>query len=333
MLLEIDSRRRNRNEYPLTSDFVVPFYDSVPPKNGSNSLDPVLNGVIYYSWNNSTILHGIVQPGSTDSLIIIDLNQTPDPPSLVFDFYNGMMITFYYQDGAVDTRIITSYNPTSLSLTLQLSISDVTPGDTYVIQNIASNSYLHVNSIDQNGNKVNKIEEAYRGYYVMDETLSYGRTIVGSVVSDYNASLQYVYFQNPFTYSLSDSFTIRNTPPLEKWTLSSSPYINNDPAQGPIGPVILLPDGASMQNDFYTGKYIYLPDFISSVSSATSPILVTPNGYFYIVAYKVSGGQRKAFVQYDIKRTPLPAIAFKYEGSVATRVLPSPVRISAIFPE
>jgi hypothetical protein len=335
MILEIDSRRRDRNEYPLSSDFIVPFYDSVPAKNGSNSTDSVLNGVIYYSWNNSTDLQGTVQSGSTDALIIIDLNQTPTPPSLVSNFYNGLLITLYHQNGTINTRIITSYNPSALSLTLQLSASDVLPGDMYIIHSITSTSYLHVNSTDQNGNHVNTTDQAYRGYYVMDETLSYGRTIVGSIVSDYNASLQYLFFQTPFAYSLTDSYTLRNTPPLEKWVLSSSPYINQDPAEGPIGPVILLPDGASLQNDFYKGKYIYLPDFISPVSSSTSPILITPNGYFYIVAYKVNGGQRKAFVQYDPKRTPLPTIgttinicSFAYDNFVPLNYIGSMVSLS-----
>ena len=338
MLLEIDSRRRNRYEYPLESNFIVPFYDSVPSsKNGSNSLDPVLNGVIYYSWNNSSVLQGTVQTDSTDALIIIDLNQVPTSPSLIDNFYNGLLITLYHLDGTIDSRIITSYNPSSLSLTLQLSASNVLPGDTYTIQSISSSSYLHVNSIDQNGNHVNTTDQAYRGYYVMDETLSYGRTIVGSVVSDYNASLQYLFFQTPFTYSSTDSYTLRNTPPLEKWVLTSAPYINQDPAEGPIGPVILLPVGASPQNDFYTGKYIYLPDFISPVSSATSPILITPNGYFYIVAYKVSGGQRKAFVQYDTNRTSLPTIgttinicSFAYDNFVPLNYIGSMVSLSNV---
>lgn len=338
MILEIDSRRRDRNEYPLESDFVVPFYGSVPSsKNGSNSSDPVLNGVIYYSWNNVIDLQGTVQHGSTDAVIIIDLNQTPSPPSLVANFYNGLLITLYHLSGTIDTRIITSYDPSSLSLTLQLSASDVMPGDLYVIQSIMSTAYLHVNSVDQNGNQVNTTGQAYRGYYVMDETLSYGRTIVGSVVSDYNASLQYLFFQNPFTYSLTDSYTLRNTPPLEKWVLTASPYINKDPMEGPIGPVILLPDGASMQNNFYTGKYIYLPDFISPVSSATSPILITPNGYFYIVAYKVNGDQRKAFVQYDTNRTPLPTIdttvnicIFAYDNFVPLNYIGSMVSLSGV---
>jgi len=305
--LEIDSRRRNRNEYPLNSDFVVPFYGSVVAKNSSTASDPVLNGMIYYSWSNFFLFQGKVQPDSTDSVIIIDLAQTPSPPSTIVNFYNGMAIFMFHQNGTSDFRVITSYDPTTLSLTLQLSSSNVLAGDSYMILPATSSSYVYVNAIDQNTNHVNTMAEAYRGYYVVDETLSYGTAIVGSVISSYNSSLRYLYLQTnlPSNYQPTDSFTIRNTPLLEKWALVDSPYINRDPAFGPVGPVVILPFGASLKDGYYVGLYIYLPQAQPPSVEQSPPVLVTPHTAFRVIAYRViydSVTQQykgNAFVQYD----------------------------------
>ena len=309
--IEIDSRRRNRNEWPLTTDFVVPFYGAPSP----TVVDPVLQGVIYYTWTNPVAITGSVQPSSSDSSIVLDPRQTL-PLSTSANAYNGMTIVITHQNGKVDTRVIRSYNPITQSITMQLAASSIQPGDPYTITVPWSLSSVYINSVDQFGNSVNVMEEAYRGYFLMDETLSYGTTIVAREVQAYNQSMRLL-TTSPFPddAASTDSYTLRQGLPLEKWQLASAPYLNQDPSQGPVGPVILLPDGASLQDGYYVGKQIYLTQPTPSVATQTPPVLVQVSGAFPVVAYRVVTDpvsrqvQRRAFVQYDqFHSTPLPAV-------------------------
>lgn len=335
--LEIYSRHRDRHCDPSPSHFSIPF--------GKNqSSDPVLNGAVVFQWNgvgskdhpSSLINAGYFKYGTKPSMPLLDLN--PIYPSTAFipvssqgntqptssNFYNGYSIINLR---TAEVRIIIGYNPSDVSITLNAAFSDCLPGDPYYIN---ANSYpnaIQPPYIDSNSNLLNETENAYAGYYLIDETLSVSSsTIIYQKVSYYSASLRYFYLDNPFSnvgWSPSDNYSLRQSLPSEIWNLTQYNYINNNPSYGPRGPVIILPNGCSLQNDFYKGKYIY---YSSNANSPSSPLLSltssplynssTPSypyyGAFLITSYRVTYDSqtqtylREAFVQKDINNIRLP---------------------------
>jgi len=60
---DIDSSRRNRVQYPLASNFVIPYTNASAGSNSFNSSDPVTNAFPYES--------GLTQTGSTTTIVIL----------------------------------------------------------------------------------------------------------------------------------------------------------------------------------------------------------------------------------------------------------------------
>ena len=148
---------------------------------------------------------------------------------------------------------------------------------------------------------------------------------------------------------MSDDYSLRETLPFEIWNLTQYTYINTDPSYGPRGPVIILPDGSSLQNDFYKGRYIY---YSSNANSPSSPLLSlssssTPNsltpyypyyGAFLITSYRVTYDSqtdtylREAFVQKDVNQTRLPYILITSGFTFGPGTVPQAPMLSASDP-
>jgi hypothetical protein len=307
--IEIYSSNRNRQQYPLTSYFEIPFcsYNSY---NVSPS-DPIINGAIYYKWTSvQQIDSGLLETDSTNSSpvlsVINGVTLTSQPSS--FDVYNGFN---FFDFNNFTLRTILSYNPTKGSITLNRNGFNIFPGDLYTIYDPSTSSVIHIPYEDYNGNKIKREERYYDNYYIMDETLSYGLDIVARKISKYDSLLQMAYLEYPFpvSWSVDDSYTLRKSLPIEKWTLQELTFINNNRNYGPLGPVITLPEGASNINGYYRGKYIYFSSNKPPIENKDEfkPIY----GNYYIKDYKVTslgGGnyKREVFVDYDINNTSLP---------------------------
>lgn len=248
--IEVYSAHRNRSQFPYPSFFVIPFYKSPSVQ------DPILSGAIYYTWtSNDTINMLPLKSGSTNSLPKLYVDNTTPQPSIP-NYYNGytMIITF----GAdTETRIVTSYEPIDVSVSLDTAFNfaghDVQQGDLYALFELNTPSLIHLPIVDICNNPVSEMPEAYFGYYVMDETLSYGTTIVGRRIVDYDVELRYCHLSEPFpnNWSTSDSYTLRKTLPFEKWILDAPTVYYN----GLV--VFQLPLGSSASDTLYINKYIY----------------------------------------------------------------------------
>lgn len=309
--IEIYSAHRNRQQYPLTSYFEIPFCYSNYSNYSITPIDPIINGAIYYKWTSSSqIDSGLLETNSSDSSPVlapingITLTQQPT----VFDAYNGLN---FYDFNTLTLRTILSYNPTTSSITLNRQGFNIIPGDLYSIYDGSTSSVIHLPYEDENGNTLKKGERYYDNYYIMDETLSYGIDIVSRKIIKYDDILRLAYLDSPFplSWNVDDSYTLRKTLPIEKWNLDILTFINNNRSYGPLGPVITLPNGASTVNGYYRGKYIYF-------SSNNPPLQERDNfkpiyGNFYIKDYKVTdlgGGnyKREAFIDYDLNKSSLP---------------------------
>jgi len=111
--IDIDSAFRNRNQYPLSSNFVIPYTNASPGSNALNSSDPVSLAYPYAT--------GAVQAGSTITDVILSLTASD-----LDNFYIGSVLEINGQFVKVN-----SYNGTthvaiiSPALTIAPIIGDV----------------------------------------------------------------------------------------------------------------------------------------------------------------------------------------------------------------
>ena len=248
--IELYSRHRNRSMFPLPSAFDVPFLYI-----GSRNQDPVLAGAIYYTWTSDveTRLHPL-KSGTTNSspkLGISNQNPLPYLPA----YYNGYVMMVLTSHSEPAFRMVTDYNPQDVGVTLDTAFSfpyphQLTEGDQYLLTEINSPFLIHLPAIDQNQNVAMSEAQAYNGYYVMDETLSYGTNIVARRIEEYDSLLRYCHLESEFPvgWAYTDSYTLRRTLPDEKWTVAASHSDGNYV-------LITLPPASMSTAD--RGKWVY----------------------------------------------------------------------------
>ena len=301
--IEIDSAHRNRVDYPNPSNFVVPFGPA------SRTVgDPVLTGAIYYQWSSFVFDQGVIVGATSDSITI---QSYEDFRNSAVNAYKGRTIYIYPPTGQGNfyTRTILSFDPSKNLIKTTLGSTSNPVGGFYTITyNITVNpasTIINFPYQDKFGNTLLEDDQAYIGYYAMDETLSNGTNIVAQPITYYDNTVRIGYTKEPIPgWKDLDVMSIRKSLPLEKWTLLTRTRINQDPAYGPIGPVITLPQAASSTDDYYKGKYVY---FASNGPPTLQPQAVTIKpvyGIFYIKSYKAS--TRELFVDYDPQGIDLP---------------------------
>jgi hypothetical protein len=316
--LEIYSGRRNRNQYPSPSNFDIPFGTS------SEIKDPILNGSIYYQWGGSPLYppsgitnfplydYGTIISATNTGTVILKSDVTP---STTVDAYKGLtlFINPVAGQGNFQIQTILTYNPSTSTVTVQTGFLTNPIGSTYFIYaNYLYSSYTNKGLLpsqipyqDYFGNKILDQEQAYINYYLMNESVSYGSSIVASKIIYYDYNIRTAYIPPPIFYNSFDYFTLRKSLPEEIWDLETPTYINTDLTEGPLGPVITLPAGAVPVDEYYVGKYVYFVSNgpTSNVESNFKPIY----GVFYIKAYKaISMDVNKLFVNYDQNDSLLP---------------------------
>lgn len=316
--IEIYSEHRNRQQYPLTSDFVVPFQSS----SNQTVVDPIVNGAVYYTWNPSNYIYsGTLKNGSTNSNPLLS-NINGDQPSVV----NAYVGLYFNLDNGIEiqTRLIIGYEPTTCGLTLQEACTNVSQGQTYTITDTDTNSVIHIPYQDQYGNSINDYEQAYTNYYIVDETLSNGNVIISRLIFSYDFKTRSANLQTPFPagWSPTDRYTLRKTLPFEKWTLATQSFYNTNPSIGPISAVITLPLAASSIDQFYRGKYIYF--YSNSPPATPNQFIFQPiYGAFYIKYY--NGNTRQAFVDNDLNDAPLPYYLFQTGSFLLGSTITDPI--------
>jgi hypothetical protein len=299
--IEIYSAHRNRAQYPNPSSFLVHFSPTKQLENGSQSVDPLLNGAIYYTFKGSMVVDaGILKTGSRDAAPLLEISNSHPQPSLP-NFYVGyhMMVNTTTEP---ETRVITAYNPGNVAVFPDVSFNGITnAGQSYCIFDMSTRGFVHLPAVDIYENHLVEYDQAYTGYYVMNETLSVGTRIVARQIKFYDQSIRYAYYNEdmPPDWDVSNSYTIRQSLPTEKWTLTTPTTINMNPEVGPVGLIVFtLPVGANPYDNFYNGKYIYFATNVpyqeyNLFQSTLKPIY----GTYYVVYYK--GDTRQAFCYRD----------------------------------
>ena len=316
--IELYSGRRDRVKYPNPASFEVPFAAVQSNNaNASQSLDPVCNAGIYYTFTLYSRVtpynYGPFREGSTSYTAYLAFDYL-DAGNVIPNFYKGYTLL---DDTSGESRIVRSFDPTTASVTFDEPFSEpLVPGNTYSIYaGYPNRDSVFIPSLDNNGNSISPAELAYNGNTVIFETpnSNYSNAQNSNIffrkISYYDSVNQIAYFDTPlpFDYEGSDedqTFTLRKIPPNERWTLDTPSYYNTTPPSNPsigplVGSVITLPEGSSTMDNFYKGQFVY---FVSNVPQSYTPPLPSRTalrypipgifypvyGLFYINAYNAS---------------------------------------------
>lgn len=338
-VLQLYSGNRNRCLYPLPASYTVPFAAVIPSaQDRSIAQDPICDGAIEFEF----ILYGTFFPFESGTYRV---GSTQADVGLIFGyetFENNILnyyIGFQLKDVASgELRIIQSYDPKNQFVTLNRPFdATITPGNSFEINTVYPTPYnIFIPTQDVLGNQIKRTPLAYNGYYVVFETPraeysnAYNSNILSRRISYYDAAQQIAYFEEPlpFTYPLNEpgyqTYTLRKEPPMERWTLDRSSYMNNIPPANPdigpkLGAVVVLPAGASTIDNVYKNRYIYVYSNAPQTYSPPLPsqtLLAYPipgitypiYGLFLITAY--NGATRECSVQEvcanDFTKSQLP---------------------------
>lgn len=362
--IELYSGNRNRIIYPQPASYEIPFAAVLQNVNPISYQDPVAKGSIYYTFTlypekPEYALSGNFQPGTNNYSLFLDplMNNSSGtrPYSFIKNYYKGYTVVHNLSG---ESRIIRSYDQTSGNIRINLPFTSVSAGDSYKLyQGFPTNkNYIYIPTQDNNYNIIHDYELAYNGYYIVFETPnsnysnSDNSNIFYKKISYYDYTNQIAYYDTPldFVYTNSDppqTFTLRKSLPMERWTLPVTTYYNKIPPSnkliGPLmGPVITLPNTASSIDNYYAGKYVYFynniaetyPEFYpqpyDSIDPISSLIFYPIYGLYYISAY--NGTTKELSVNYDFtkyKKTQLPSYdgvgynIFNFVGGVGVSII------------
>ncbi len=249
--IEIYSAHRNREQYPLISDFEVPFAAPRVINYPYEAYDPVTTGVVYYTWTGIATLpnsiggSGVLKTGSTDSAPLLDPT-TVDSLSSILDYYLGYNLV---NTTLAQTRTIKGYIPNEAKVIPATAFEGSAAGNSYTINDPSTSSTIHLPAVDDQGKNILDYSESYRDCYIVDETLSSLNNIVARKIISYDYTTRIATLESAFPagWAITDQYTIRKTLPSEKFVLTAASS----------GNIITLPATASSVNNYYVGKYIY----------------------------------------------------------------------------
>jgi len=291
--LEVCSAYRDRNIYPNPSTFEIPFGNSLITTNYNTARDVITKGPIYFTWQGGSTGARIVSEGTVKSISTtnssIAVTQTasvptqtltlgPSGPSILSEL-NNYYVGFGFRDVTTsEDRLIVNYNASSGLFNLNTPLNTGATTNDYIIYDPSISTIIHLPSVDSLGNKILSYPECYNGYYIMDETLSYGTSIVARKIISYDYLTQLATLDQAFPsgWDPTDVYTLRQTLPVEKWAVSSA--TNN---------IVQLPGGASSNNNYYNNNFVY-ESTVSGTAGTTAPLTslgANTNKIYYINSY------------------------------------------------
>jgi hypothetical protein len=288
--------------------------------------DPVTNGIVEYLWPaiGSTGITGIIDtsyiatgPSSSIYNVYINVNGPTgltSPYKNVIDYYVGYQLQ---APNATNAAIIQSYTPSSGLMTLQtpLITTPVWPNPVSIVDpSQLDNTYgvtgppwtLILPGVDACGKKILTYDQAYNGYYVIDETLSQSRNspLYSTIVSYDYTTRKATLDQKIPGWTVNNQYSIRKSLPTQFLRVGSTvgpnplplptPYINQPNYQLNTSGCIFLGSAANTSDNYYNGQYIYVyPPLVAN--NQTTPLTNIEGSCFYINAY-IGNGINACFV-------------------------------------
>jgi len=289
--------------------------------------DPVTNGIVEYLWpaNGSTgitsrvIDTSYIATGPSSSIYNVYINVNgptglTSPYKNVIDYYVGYQLQ---APGTTNAAIIQSYTPSSGLITLQtpLITTPVWPNPVSIVDpSQLDNTHgatgppwtLTLPGVDACGKKIMTYDQAYNGYYVIDETLSQYRnsTVYSTIVSYDYTTRKATLDQKIPGWTVNNQYSIRKSLPTQFLRVGSTvgpnplllptPYINQPNYQLNTSGCIFLGSAANTSDNYYNGQYIYVyPPLVAN--NQTTPLTNIEGSCFYINAY-IGNGINACFV-------------------------------------
>ena len=261
--LEFDSSYRNRNEWPLASEFQIPISQS-GRKSQANALDPVSLSTPIIAWssnnlnkNGDPVLQGNIPDPTTPALTPPEIDYISDNSTLIItcdsgtlqqlkNYYLGLVLTLPQDSGAIYRRRIIEYtylgNNGSSDIG-QVTLSSNLP-DSFVFGGVFSITdptdllgpdyyyfFVPAGRIQKN---------AYTGYILYNETqIDYQQII------NYDAITHLIAINKPNpskTWSVTDNYSIRKEKPIIP--SPSQIYNNSAIVSGPVTRSVTNPDAS-----------------------------------------------------------------------------------------
>jgi hypothetical protein len=332
--IEISSANRNRNQYPQPAEFEVPFapprtlninqqvkgycWATSPFTSGTISTinnqtldvaDPVTNGTIEYLWYDaaSPVDASTVAAGTT--IYNVYANALSSPYKTIPDFYVGYQLQ---APNNLNASIIQSYNPSTRMFTLKTPLTTLPAVGAAInilnSSNLSATPYtLVLPGIDICGKKILSYDQAYNGYYVINETRTTALSIAYSKIVSYDYIYRTATLDPAITLSgwlNTDKYSIRKTLPNQSLTvttnltglssLSVPPAYTDKYSPLSISNCIFLGSGANSADNYYMGQCIYTyPTTITD--NQTQTIYNIQGSCFYISGY-IGGDVKACFV-------------------------------------
>ena len=210
---------------------------------------------------------GTIGTGSTtSSIVVIRLNNVYNG---VYNYYVGYKLNIYtIGSSSVSTSIITSYNPSLSMFTINTALSVApTSGMYFTITDPSTGSSIVIPGIDKCGKAITDADQWYKKYYVINETLSYGSSVVYSKVSSYNFLSRTLTLETPFS-TTNNTYSLRKTLPSEVITTVSPPVLSGS-VTAQINPTTLTITGLTSTAN-YVGFQLVLPGYPTTTITSTS---------------------------------------------------------------
>lgn len=290
--IEFYSANRNRESYPQQAKFDILFGAPKVLYSPLNAEDPVTKGVIYYNWSGfvGNLYTNILKAGSSDGLPLLGDDQINPQLSSIPNFYTGYDLSISAGGGVfLEKRQIITYTPSNASVIPLNAYSGVSTGDVYEILDSTNNakSLIHIPSVDGSGRSILSFSQAYKGYYIVDETLTQSSGgIVYRQITNYDYVTQMATINEPFPAGFSNGnfFTLRKNLPNTQLNIVST-----------TSSTITFDANASAVDNSYVNSYIYITTIIGPVPSGFIAKTNYTNQSFYVTAY--NGATRKATVK------------------------------------
>jgi len=189
------------------------------------TFSPSMNIAISTTFNYTIcIAGGNIATGSTISNIMVKGLTTS-----IVNFYVGYQLNIYSSSATVlSSSIITSYDPTTESFTIKIPLNSP-PLNTmfFTITDPSTNSSIVIPGVDSIGQTALDYAQSYNGYYLMNETLSSGNSIVASKINSYDFLTRTLTLATPFSsWALYDKYSLRKTLPDEIYTTTTLPILS-----------------------------------------------------------------------------------------------------------
>jgi hypothetical protein len=279
------------------------------------SKDLVFEIITHTNVYDSSALQPFTSNTSTTTNFYVNVSSLISPYKTVYNYYVGYLLVV----NGSPAGIIVSYNPSNglINVNIPLLSSPPTTGQPITIVDPSNGTSVNnttdwagytepaltivLPAIDTTGRTILSYDQAYNGFYIVDETQSSStNNIVSSMIVSYNFLTNTASIATPLSgWNKNNAYSIRRALPNQIWSIAlpiTQTFIQvpNQPQLSLSSNCIFLPVGANTTDNYYAGQYIYVyPQEV--VNNQVSGLTNIKGTSYYINSY-VGGNYRACFV-------------------------------------